>query len=168
MRDLAATETFFIVQICARFAEKTAEHNDLGYGVRGGKAFLAKAAKPAKKGGKNEANGVGCSSPLCKIGHDLRNRPRCTKPPYPLTRTGREERTWKERMGARFTPEPDSCISLPADLAISRYESFSGAVWPADEAIKGTNVGKWHSSNFWKVAQRVTGRRHTLAVLLPD
>jgi hypothetical protein len=108
---------------------------------------------------------------LCGIVHGLRKI--CTLHKAARPTTGREEMKEAQEGGlrARSTPGPVSRLSVPAaDLsiswwAISWYASFCGAARSAGEAVKTSNVGKWHSSNFKKVAQ-ATDRRHTLAVLL--
>ncbi len=70
-----------------------------------------------------------------------------------MTGTGGDERSARGRMRARSTPAPVSGLSvLPAERAISWLASFCAAARPAGETVKTSNVDKWHSSSFKKVA----------------
>jgi hypothetical protein len=67
---------------------------------------------------------------------------------------GGDERNAGAQLPARSLPGPVTSVSVStADLAISWYASFCGAAGPAGEAEKTSNFGKWHSSNFKKVAR---------------
>ncbi len=70
------------------------------------------------------------------------------------TRTGGDERSARGRMRARSTPGRVSGLSVsPADPAISWFPGFCGVARSAGEAVKTSNVGRWNSSNFKKVAR---------------
>ena len=91
---------------------------------------------------------------LCRTVHGSEKIFTVHKAARPMTRTGGEERSARGRMRARSAPGPVSGLSVwAADLAISWHASFSGTARSAGEAVKTSNVGKWHSSNFKKVAR---------------